>query len=496
MSTTTTTKRVRALRAVTLKDNPNRPKRERDYDAKVRALTKQGGGRVAVEPRLYLVVQGTGAASFVYRYTDAAGKSRWFTLCAYERGIEEARELAADAAKQLSTTGRQALTPVMAGAQPENVEPLAALPHAEDKSALSLGVWLMFYLHQWQHKANGKATWGASTFDLIVSRLRTYVAGQGMDAGAYANWPLRHLWETPIAEVKMSDLCALLRSIHDGTHPASTKATPATAERMRPRFEELWKWAPSRGAENIRQLSLDYLDGETVVHGNLPATTDLNRLGEILAAIEALPRQRECKDAAILQAMTTLRVGTLVKAKWSAIHFEADEEGFPFPYWEVPRADCKKDDARLGNFIIPLDGQTLDYLRDMYARRAPGKRGEFLFPGQGVGKPIDTSTVRKFYRESLGLAGEMVGHGWRTAYTTWAKNQFKDADKTLVYEVQQREWVLDHEVKTESNTEKHYTRAAWFERAEQMQPAAHDWANVIHRLRAGERFVKLKTHQR
>ena len=114
-----------------------------------------------------------------------------------------------------------------------------------------------------------------------------------------------------------------------------------------------------------------------------------------------------------LCAFTAARIGDVVDAEWR--EFRLDDEQ---PVWVIPRAKMKVTERDIDH-RIRLCPEIVAELRQW--KGIIGGRG-YVFPSPAGGKHIGRESIEKVYRVTLGLAGKHAPHGWRSAFSTLARD--------------------------------------------------------------------------
>ena len=96
--------------------------------------------------------------------------------------------------------------------------------------------------------------------------------------------------------------------------------------------------------------------------------------------------------------------------------FHLDDEQ---PVWVIPREKMKVTTRELDH-RVPLCPEIAAELRQW--KRVFGGRG-FVFPSPAGGKHIGRESIEKVYRVTLSLEGKHSPHGWRSAFSTLARDQ-------------------------------------------------------------------------
>ena len=206
--------------------------------------------------------------------------------------------------------------------------------------------------------------------------------------------------------------------------------------------------------------------------GHMPAVTDdEDRLGEIMRAIYKY-QNPVVRAALILTALTAMRPGAVVKAKWDEFNFTKAE-------WKVPG---KNPDGtnRMKNgedFSMPLPVQALAVLREMKAR----PDGEtYVFPAQALQRTphLSRDALSNALRE-MGFQGEHCTHGFRASFRTFAREALEVPMDVL-------EAQLAHAPKDEIQAA--YARVKF---NKQRTDALQLWADYLDKLRNQNAVVQI-----
>lgn len=147
--------------------------------------------------------------------------------------------------------------------------------------------------------------------------------------------------------------------------------------------------------------------------GRMPALLDFPSLGDILRRAEAARISPSVRMAHRLCAFTAMRIGNIVDAEWR--EFQLDDEQ---SVWIIPRKKMKVTTRDIDH-RVPLSPEISDELRRW--REMFGGKG-FVFPSPQGGKHIGRESIEKVYRITLGLNGKHSPHGWRSAFSTLARD--------------------------------------------------------------------------
>ncbi|MHB8949831.1 MAG: tyrosine-type recombinase/integrase [Rhodoferax sp.] len=134
------------------------------------------------------------------------------------------------------------------------------------------------------------------------------------------------------------------------------------------------------------------------------ARVDANELPLLLRKIEAYQGTPTTRLAVKLMALTFVRTGELIGARWAEFDLDAAR-------WDIPPERMKMRTPH----IVPLSPQALDVLRTL--QTVTGGR-ELMFPGErDHDKYMSNNTILKAL-ERMGYKGKMTGHGFRGIAST------------------------------------------------------------------------------
>ncbi len=147
---------------------------------------------------------------------------------------------------------------------------------------------------------------------------------------------------------------------------------------------------------------------------------------DVVAAFVRQTRGDSVSAAAVaLTAYTSMRVGTVVAARWRNFDLDAAE-------WHVPRATLKVSKAvamRGPTFTIPLARQAVARLRALANAGPHPDRPVFAAPS-APWRPITTQAILKHVKTTT---PDYVPHGWRSAMATVAfEGRWEDRDVIAV----------------------------------------------------------------
>lgn len=126
---------------------------------------------------------------------------------------------------------------------------------------------------------------------------------------------------------------------------------------------------------------------------------------EFLDALDSLNTSKQDQIAFKLLLLTALRTGELRRGRWEDIDFQAGE-------WRVPAEMMKMRDEH----IVPLSSQAIVLLREL---NSISGHQPWLFPSRyGRVNPVMHENRINDMIESMGYKGRVVGHGFRSMFST------------------------------------------------------------------------------
>jgi integrase len=197
------------------------------------------------------------------------------------------------------------------------------------------------------------------------------------------------------------------------------------------------------------------------------ARVDAKELPALLRAIEAYRGTAVTRLAMKLLALTFVRTGELIGARWAEFDLQAGQ-------WRIPAERMKMRTEH----IVPLSLQAIQILQILHGITG---HSELLLPGErDHGKPMSNNTILKAI-ERMGYKGRMTGHGFRGLASTILHEQgFDHAHIELQLAHQERNQVSAA-----------YNHATYIkQRAKMMQW----WANYIdHQLKGNVLQIRQMT---
>jgi integrase len=312
---------------------------------------------------LQLAVAPTGAKKWVLRFLWQ-GNAREMGLGSYpEVGLAEAREKAI-AGRRLARSG---VDPIAERKQDRRVPTFGKLAD-EVVAEQSKG------FRNEKHKAQWAVT------------LREYAA------------PLRPM---PVDAITTEDVLGVLKPIW------TTKTE--TASRLRGRIERVLNAAKAKGHRSGENPAAWRGHLENL----LPKRQKLTRghhaampYADVPAFVARL-REREAVAALALEfaILTAARSGEVLGARWPEIDFDAR-------VWTIPAKRMKSGREHR----VPLSESAFAILEKLGEARV----SEFIFPGQGAGRPLAEMVLRRMLRRD---ADVVTVHGFRSSFRDWAGNE-------------------------------------------------------------------------
>ena len=195
------------------------------------------------------------------------------------------------------------------------------------------------------------------------------------------------------------------------------------------------------------------------------ARIDAKELPHLLRQIEIYPGTHVTRLAIKLLALTFVRTGELIGARWA----EFDLEG---ARWNIPAERMKMRTPH----IVPLAAQSLEVLAALHSLSADS---EWLFPGDRNRKrPMSNNTILKGL-ERMGYKGRMTGHGFRGLASTILHERGYQHDHI--------ELQLAHAPRNAVSAA--YNHALHLERRSKMM---QDWADFLEQTQRGAKVLPFR----
>ena len=205
--------------------------------------------------------------------------------------------------------------------------------------------------------------------------------------------------------------------------------------------------------------------------GRMNALLDWPSLGDILRRADMSRISPSVRMAHRLIAFTGMRIGNVVEAEWKEFHLDGDQ-----PVWIIPRAKMKVT-SRPIDHRAPLGEEIVAELRE-WKNRVGGKG--YVFPSPTGNKHIGRESIEKVYRVTLGLDGKHSPHGWRSSFSTLARDNGTARDVV--------ELALDHA--HDNEVARAYDRG---ERFDERVKLFQWWGERLTAAQRGATVIPLKT---
>lgn len=322
--------------------------------------------RLADAHGMYLEVTQAGGRYWRMKYRYA-GKEKRLALGVYPAvSLADARR-ARDKARAVLADG------VDPGQQRKEAKLARALKVANTFEVLAM--------HWWEHWRPGKTPRHA---DYVLRRLRADVL------------PL--IGDSPAADVTAAHLLAMAKRIETRGAVDIAKRSLQTCGQIL-RYGVVHNLIERNPAADVRPS--DALQSRRKENY---ARLDVRDVPELLRKIEVYPGAPATRLAMKLMALTFVRTGELIAARWSEFDFQGAE-------WRLPAERMKMRSPH----IVPLAPQALEVLGLLQSIN--GGR-DLLFPGErDHTKPMSNMTIlAALYR--MGYRGRMTGHGFRGIAST------------------------------------------------------------------------------
>jgi integrase len=382
--------------------------------------------RLADEKGMYLEVTAAGGKYWRMKYRHA-GKEKRLAL-----GVYPAVSLAQ--ARKARDQARDALT---AGDDPAQLKREAKLTKAAGDASTFEKV-----ARQWWGHWNG--TKSPRHADYVLRRL---------EADVFPALGVR-----PVASITAPQLLAMAKGIE-------TRGALDIAKRSLQTCGQILRYAVAHGLiERNPAADVRPADALKPQKKTNYARLDAREMPELLRKIEAYQGSAFTRLAMKLMALTFVRTGELIGARWAEFDLEAAE-------WRIPAERMKMKTPH----IVPLAPQTVEVLQAL--QTASGDRA-LLFPGErDHEKPMSNNTILAALKR-MGYAGRMTGHGFRGVASTILHEQgFAHHAIELQLAHQER-----------NSVSASYNHATYL--AERRALMLH-WANHLDKLRKGGDLLQL-----
>lgn len=382
--------------------------------------------RLSDEKGMYLEVTAAGGKYWRLKYRHA-GKEKRLAL-----GVYPAVSLAQ--ARKARDQAREALT---AGDDPAQVKREAKLTKAAGDANTFEKV-----ARQWWGHWNGTKT--PRHADYVLRRL---------EADVFPALGVR-----PVASITAPQLLAMAKGIE-------TRGALDIAKRSLQTCGQILRYAVAHGLiERNPAADVRPADALKPQKKTNYARLDAREIPELLRKIEAYQGSAFTRLAMKLMALTFVRTGELIGARWEEFDLEAAE-------WRIPAWRMKMKTPH----IVPLAPQAVEVLQALHTVSGTGV---LLFPGErDHEKSMSNNTILAALKR-MGYAGRMTGHGFRGVASTILHEQgFAHHAIELQLAHQER-----------NSVSASYNHATYLTERRAMM---NQWANHLDKLRKGADVLKL-----
>jgi len=199
----------------------------------------------------------------------------------------------------------------------------------------------------------------------------------------------------PITEITIPDVVRVVEKI-------SNSGTVETAKKMKQLISQTFRYAAQKGL-CLHNPAADLRGILPSVQEKHYASVPPSELPALLKAIDA--RENDMSKAAMqLLALTFVRTGELIGAKWEEINWNREE-------WHIPKERMKMKRPHM----VPLSSQALTLLKDL--QQQTGDKPHIFHSFASKSKHISNGTILMALRR-MGYQNRMTGHGFRSVAST------------------------------------------------------------------------------
>jgi integrase len=215
------------------------------------------------------------------------------------------------------------------------------------------------------------------------------------------------LGKLPVSEITPAMVSKVIEKIQN-------REVRDTAAKVLQHVRSIFRLAAAKGmrTDNPAEAAIEVLKRPGRVKHH-PALLEFPELGDVLRRGERAPITPAVRLAHRLIAFTATRIANAVAAKWAEFDLKATPA-----IWTIPR-ERMKIRGRAHDHKVALPAQIATELRRWH--KSQSKPGEFVFPGAQGGAYLSREAVEKALRVTMGLAGKHSPHGWRSSFSTRAK---------------------------------------------------------------------------
>lgn len=212
----------------------------------------------------------------------------------------------------------------------------------------------------------------------------------------------------PVAEILAPELVKMVKAVE-------TRGALDIAKRCLQMCAQVFRYAIAHGVGGAtRNPATDIKPADVLVPRKKEnyARIDARELPALLRKIEGYVGTPTTRLAMKLMALTFVRTGELIGARWEEFDFEAAR-------WNIPAERMKMKTPH----VVPLSTQTIEVLQVLHG--VTGTKA-LLFPGErDHDKPMSNNTILGAL-DRMGYKGQMTGHGFRGVASTILHEQGVD----------------------------------------------------------------------
>ena len=254
--------------------------------------------------------------------------------------------------------------------------------------------------------AQAKAAASEHTFEVVARRW--YLHWSGSKNARHAGYVLARLeadvfpaiGSRPISEILAPELVSMVKAIEK-------RGALDIAKRCLQMTGQIFRYAIAHGEGGAtRNPAADIKPTDVLVPRTRQnyARIDIKELPLLLRKVEGYQGLPTTRLAFKLMALTFVRTGELIGARWSEFDLQAGR-------WDIPASRMKMKTPH----VVPLSAQALDVLQTLHL--LTGER-DLLFPGErDHAKPMSNNTILAALAR-MGYKGKMTGHGFRGLAST------------------------------------------------------------------------------
>ena len=258
----------------------------------------------------------------------------------------------------------------------------------------------------------------------------------------------------PITEITIPDVVRVVEKI-------GKRGTIETAKRMKQLISQTFRYASQRGMCEHNPAA-DLRDILPAVQETHYASIPPAEFPELLKAMAAYKGDKLTIGAMQLLALTFVRTGELIGAKWDEIDWNREE-------FKIPKERMKMKRPHL----VPLSRQAITILKDLHT--TTGEETHIFHSSRSKSRHISNGAVLMALRR-MGYKGRMTGHGYRSLASTILN------EKGYAPDVIERQLAHEDGDKIRSA----YNRAEYLlERKKMMQ----DYADILDGMKAADNNV-------